>query len=413
MNAPVFSIIIPTRNRYDTLKFSIQTVLQQQFSSFELIVSDNSDSENLQYLDTIREYLSDERIKYYRPETVLSMSDHWEFAVSKAIGDYLIIFGDDDGLVSGALATIKNALEKTNVDIVSWARVEYSWPDRLPLQFSNQMVIPYRGKTGIVNGEQYIKKVIATKGDYRYLPMFYNSAVSSKAVQLLKQKSGRVFNASSPDIYTGFAFAHLIKNYITIGNPLSINGVSARSNGAAHASGDKSIKSDHWTLMKKSSIKWPESLPQIYTSYMGIIEPFVQLSHAFPEIGKYITRKQIFKNIIDTLESIDEDDLQMKLEKILENAKNDSGLYNWVSYYIQKVKPIVNTGIRDYKDRIGFDGSHLVVDASKFGLQNIYDVSIFVNNLCGNLKDDDYHQPVFLPLFKRIKRAAGIILNGA
>ncbi len=413
MNLPVFSIIIPTRNRYDTLRFSLQTVLNQSFSSFELVVSDNSDPENLSQLHSIKEYMADERIKYYRPESVLSMSDHWEFAVSKAKGRYIIIFGDDDGLVAGSLNVINDALQRTNADLVSWARVEYSWPDRLPLQYSNQMVVPYMGKTGLVNGEEYIKKVISTKGDYRYLPMFYNSAVSGTLVEKLKQKAGRVFNASSPDIYTGYAFAHLTKHYVTIGTPLSINGVSSRSNGAAHASGDKVIKSDHWSLLKKSSIKWPESLPEIYTSYMGIIEPFVQLTFAFPELSKYISRKQIFKNIIDTLESIDEEDLQRKLATILSNAKNDSALHSWVVNYIVKVKPSVTEEIRDYKDRIGFDGSHLVLDASKFGLKNVYDVSIFTHDLCGKVKDNNYSKPAFLPLFRRIKRAAGIILNGA
>jgi hypothetical protein len=242
--------------------------------------------------------------------------------------------------------------------------------------------------------------------------MFYNSAVSIRIVELLKEKTGRVFNASSPDIYTGYAFAHLTKNYITIGNPLSINGVSSRSNGAAHSGGDKTIKSDHWTLLKKSSIKWPESLPEMYTSYMGVIEPFVQLASAFPELAGYISRKQIFKIIIDTLESSDEEDLQKKLDKILSNAKNDNALYNWAVHYIQKVKPKVNNELRDYRERIGFDGSHLVVDASKFGLENVQDVSVFINNLCGNAKDSDYAKPAFLPLFRRIKRAAGIILKG-
>src|SRR5689334_13645205 len=133
MNAPVFSIIIPTRNRYDTIRYSIMTVLNQQFQSFELIISDNSDEENLQYRDSIKDLLTKDRVKYFRPEQVLSMSDHWEFAVSKATGKYIIIFGDDDGLVSGSLNIIDKALQSTQAELVSWARVEYSWPDRMPL----------------------------------------------------------------------------------------------------------------------------------------------------------------------------------------------------------------------------------------------------------------------------------------
>ena len=43
MNLPFFSIIIPTRNRSETLYYSVLTVLNQSFSDFEIIISDNSE----------------------------------------------------------------------------------------------------------------------------------------------------------------------------------------------------------------------------------------------------------------------------------------------------------------------------------------------------------------------------------
>ena len=113
MGSPFFSIIIPTRNRYETLQYAIRTVLSQEFDSFELIISDNSDPANLHEVKLIREYLDDERVRYCRPASVLSMSDNWEFAVSNANGEFIIVFGDDDGLVSGALGHIYNIIKKT------------------------------------------------------------------------------------------------------------------------------------------------------------------------------------------------------------------------------------------------------------------------------------------------------------
>jgi hypothetical protein len=78
----------------------------------------------------------------------------------------------------------------------------------------------------------------------------------------------------------------------------------------------------------------------------------------------------------------------------------------------KKTTPQISGTLRGYRDRIGFDGSHLVLDASRFGLQNVYDVSVFINNLCGKGNDNDYTKPAFLPLLRRIKRAAGIIVRG-
>ena len=412
MSLPFFSIIIPTRNRYETLKYTLLTVLTQGYKDFELIISDNSDPENLSELSLIDDYLSDARVKYYRPDSVLSMSDNWEFAVSKAIGNYLIIFGDDDGLVMDSLSELYAIIQKTNSDIVSWARIEYSWPDRKPEKYANLMVIPYKGKTGIMEGRDYIKRVIAYKADYRYLPMFYNSAINKKVVATLKEKTGRVFNSACPDIYSGYAFAYLQDNYISVGYPLSINGVSSKSNGAAHDSADESVKVNYWNTFKSSSIKWPASIPQINTAYLGIAEPFIQASNFFPEIKSYTSRKKIYQIIINNLESTSEEDLNTKIEKILDSAKDDQNLHKWLISYFHKIRPRYSSSvINDYEDKIGFDGSHLILDGSKFGLQNVYDVSVFIKRIFGNLKDKDFLKPVSLPLSIRIRKAAGMIIR--
>ena len=42
MNFPFFTIVIPTRNRVQTLEYSIHTILNQTFKDFEIVVSDNS-----------------------------------------------------------------------------------------------------------------------------------------------------------------------------------------------------------------------------------------------------------------------------------------------------------------------------------------------------------------------------------
>jgi glycosyltransferase involved in cell wall biosynthesis len=413
MTSPFFSIIIPTRNRYETLLYAIRTVMGQNFDSFELIIADNSDPANLPEVELIGEYLKDERVKYCRPDSILSMSDNWEFAVTKAVGEFIIIFGDDDGLVTGALKKIHTIIKGANAPLVSWARVEYSWPDRVPQLYSNLMVIPYMAKTGVVNSDDYIRKVASWRADYRYLPMLYNSAVSRTLINSLIAKTGRVFNSACPDIYTGYAFAHLEKTYITIGYPLSINGVSSKSNGAAHSAGDASGMADYWKTFKASEIKWPRSIPEIGSPYLGVIEPFIQLTKFFPELSKYISRKKIYKTIVDTLESTSKEDLENKLERILESAKNEKDLYQWVSNYIHKAKPRVNTGnLAGYENRIGFDGSHLIVDASKFGLENVYDVSVFIGDLFGNLRDADYLKPAEPGLYKRVRKAAALILRG-
>ena len=63
MSTPFFSIIIPTRNRFETLPYAIQTVLEQSFDSYELIISDNSDASNVYTEKLVKEYPAEKKNK--------------------------------------------------------------------------------------------------------------------------------------------------------------------------------------------------------------------------------------------------------------------------------------------------------------------------------------------------------------
>jgi len=71
MTSPFFSIVIPTRQRHDTLQYAIQTVLNQSYEDFELIIMDNMSTEETRL---VVESFQDDRIKYHRS----SLSFFWE-----------------------------------------------------------------------------------------------------------------------------------------------------------------------------------------------------------------------------------------------------------------------------------------------------------------------------------------------
>ena len=88
------NIIVPTRNRIETLKFTINSILSDHYPKLLIHVIDNKSSDGtLSYLKTIR----DKRFKYYQPASHLSMSENWEFGLSKIKDGYVTILGSDDG----------------------------------------------------------------------------------------------------------------------------------------------------------------------------------------------------------------------------------------------------------------------------------------------------------------------------
>lgn len=93
---PKYSIVVPTRNSYDCLKDCIDSILTQNYTDYEVILSDNHSIDgNFEYY---KNRLND-RVKLIKPNKEMSMVDHWEWALSHAKGEWLIIVGADDGLM--------------------------------------------------------------------------------------------------------------------------------------------------------------------------------------------------------------------------------------------------------------------------------------------------------------------------
>ena len=101
-----FSICVPTRNRSVTLKYCIHTLLEQNYSEYEIIISDNSDSdERLKVRDLVKDF-NNKIISYHETPVFYSMRENFEFALSKAKGNFIIFIGDDDGFVINSLSYI-------------------------------------------------------------------------------------------------------------------------------------------------------------------------------------------------------------------------------------------------------------------------------------------------------------------
>src|SRR5580698_9548912 len=95
-----FSVIIPTRERAASLRHSLSTCLDQNFDDYEVIVSDNFSSPSTR---EVVEAAGSSKVRYFRTPGPLAMSSNWEFGVSQAQGEYVIVIGDDDGLLPYSL----------------------------------------------------------------------------------------------------------------------------------------------------------------------------------------------------------------------------------------------------------------------------------------------------------------------
>ena len=93
---PKVSILIPTYNRVETLKQTLQSCLNQQnFSDFNIIICDNNperDDLTEKYLSTISSPL----VKYYKNKKNLGMVGNWNRLIKLSEGEYSLMIHDDD-----------------------------------------------------------------------------------------------------------------------------------------------------------------------------------------------------------------------------------------------------------------------------------------------------------------------------
>ena len=125
-----FSVLLPTRERLEYLKFAIETVRRQDVQDWEVIVSDNFSTDPI---EAYVESLSDPRVKYFRTESFVPVTDNWNCALDKSSGDYVVMLGDDDGLTPNYFSTMLEALSAhCEPDFVYTGAYFYAYPDVMP-----------------------------------------------------------------------------------------------------------------------------------------------------------------------------------------------------------------------------------------------------------------------------------------
>ncbi len=229
------SLIIPTRERAETLVYAIQTALLNQVQdNYEIIVSDNFSQDNT--VEVINKF-SDPRLIYINTGQRLSMSDNWEFALAKARGQYVIFIGDDDAVLPGGIKRLVALIREHQCDVYMWDPSIYFWPID-GKKASIRYLSPVRPMHEM-NLQGLVSFVIANGGwQYYRLPGAYHAAVSMKILEQIRNKTGRVFHSTQPDVFTSIAVPVFAKTCLHTGQAITLHGASVKSNGGASIARD-------------------------------------------------------------------------------------------------------------------------------------------------------------------------------
>ena len=261
-----YSIVIPTKNRAYYLKYAIKSVLSSPRQDIELVVSNNFSSDET---SKILSEINDSRMRVVSPDIALPMAAHYEFAISKARGDWITILGDDDAVMPYIFESLdKYILNYSNIDIISSARAYYFWEGCENIY--GDLVVAYSCK--------FKDKVRSTKNDlYKALlglrnitdmPQLYTTGIIKKSLyeEIKLKSSGYFYHSIIPDVYSAVAICLARNSYLRIEEPLFWTGTSNKSMGISNRI---YLDAKHLTeKLKNNSIKIPKKISADISYYL-------------------------------------------------------------------------------------------------------------------------------------------------
>lgn len=230
-NKPFFSVVLPTLNRAGYLAWAIRSVLNQTFEDFELVVSDNSSTDDT---ETVVKSFSDKRMRYVKTEKTLPMYDSWEFALGEAKGEYVTFLGDDDAHSRIYLESLKKAIDEHDAQVVSCRMADYYYQNFDNYRAESLVTPRFSNELVVYDSRRLIKDIYTDiglckgKAQNKFkIPQLINTAYHNSVFSGIKNNLGRVFpKVLAGDFYLAAAALSFTEKYYYLDAPLSFHGIS-------------------------------------------------------------------------------------------------------------------------------------------------------------------------------------------
>jgi Glycosyl transferase family 2 len=197
---PFFSVVIPT-TRPHYLKYSLGSMLAQTFEDFEVIIAFNRKPGG-QELGRLPD---DPRIKVVEAETFLPMHENWERGFRQIRGEWALLLGDDDCLISHALEIISAKIaENPCPEMILWRWGGFVVPE-WPSSDRGRISIPsFTGKVEKRSSESVEELLYGfdperTGEMKRWLPSIMRGAVRAEVVRKAQERTGWFCHPLTPD----------------------------------------------------------------------------------------------------------------------------------------------------------------------------------------------------------------------
>ena len=387
INYPLFSVIIPQKDRAEYIGWTLRTCMIQDYPNFQVIVSDDfSEDNSVEVISALAK--QDPRIKLFAHDHHLGMRDNFEFALNQVKSGYVMALGGDDGLTPGCIWRMYEILKQTGRKLLTWPMSGFIYPTR---EGGSGTFYVKRSKTDdvkIIKSEVFLNS-IATSFKYHpndLCPMFYMKGVAAMdLVNRVKSRSpdGCFYYCPTPDGFSGVVLAGEVEDYVYSPEPLSISGTTTKSQGQNYKRTDKKSREEAEQFfndnirrtMHKELASQPYSplIPLMTADYLLTCRDLP----GWPGKFKMFSFESLLRKSFSFIEtsSYESDVLVRELHILKEIAKQHHLEHLFDELY-------KTTKVRKYNGKPvnGFALTHSVrFNASELGIHNIYDAALATN----------------------------------
>lgn len=382
---PLFTVIIPQKNRAEYLKYTLKSCMIQDYPNFEIIVSDDCSEDNSVELVKQMSKL-DNRIKLFAHKTHLGMRDNFEFALNQVRPGYVIALGGDDGLVAGGIWRMYEIIKETGRQLLTWPSAVFKYSNDVE---SQTMVYFRRRKSNnikIIKSADFLNKLTHT---FYYLvdecPMFYIKGVAATSlVDKVKSrtKDHSFYYCPTPDGFSGVVLCGEVEDYAYTYEPLTIGGNTVKSQGLNYMRTDPESRKESEQFFKDNvrRVMHRELASQPYSPLIPIMTAdYLFTARDLPgwpgKIGEISIKKLLYVTFAHIARAQYANETLVRELKILREIAKRHDLENLFDelYHKTKRKVVKERNVYGFvlTNSVRFEGTSI-------GINNVYDASMFI-----------------------------------
>lgn len=382
---PLFTVIIPTKDRAEYLHHTLRTCSLQEYENLEIIVSDDGSTDHTRAVveEAARK---DSRIRYVSLGLSVGMLDNFEFALSQVKPGYVIALGGDDGLLPYGISGMRDALLSTGQEMLAWPTPAFFYA-KTKMETGQLVLHTKRGcpQTGlrVIQSSDFLRKQVENLNYVSDVesPMFYVKGVTStRLIEKVRSRSvdGRFYACATPDGYSGIVLAGEVKSYAFSGQPFSIHGVSPTSAGVGYLANNDQAKKQSEAFFK-TAVRKPmhaELGAQPYSPLISLMTADYLLTArdlpgwpgSFPSINYW---DLLLKGLDELIDGLFAEDRVARELAILYGVAQHHGLGDSFRERVNKTRQ----NKRRTLEGNAISPSRIYINATEYGINNLVDAA--------------------------------------